>query len=187
MKTLVLNGSPRKSGDTVAMISELTRHLEGEVRIISAYHDRISPCVDCRYCWENDGCAINDGMQEVYQAMKEYDNVIIASPIHYSQLTGQLLGLFSRFQCYYAAKKFRGSPVELKRKNGGLILAGGGDGSEKAAIDMACLLFKVMNVNFIGSVTSLNTNETPACEDETAKRGARELAFELNRLHACAE
>lgn len=66
-------------------------------------------------------------MQGVYRAIIEFDNVVIASPIHYSQLTGPLLSLASRFQCYYAARKFRGSPVELKRKNGGLILVGGGN------------------------------------------------------------
>jgi multimeric flavodoxin WrbA len=114
LKTLVLNGSPRKKGDTVSLLTELTKQLEGEVKIVSAYHDNISPCADCRYCWEHDGRSIHDDMQEVYKAVEEYDNIVIASPIYYSQLTGELLSLASRFQRYYAAKRFRGDAVNTR-------------------------------------------------------------------------
>ena len=34
MRTLIFNGSARKNGDTQSLIEELTRQLEGEVRII---------------------------------------------------------------------------------------------------------------------------------------------------------
>ena len=54
MKTLIINGSPKKNGDTAALIDELLRHLEGEVRIISG-DDSISPCIDCRFCWKKNG------------------------------------------------------------------------------------------------------------------------------------
>ena len=62
MKTLILNGSPRANGDTVSLIKELTKKLPGEYKIVNAYHCDVSPCVDCRYCWELPGCAIADEM-----------------------------------------------------------------------------------------------------------------------------
>ena len=62
MKTLIINGSPRKNGDTMVLINEFLKNLNGEVKLINTYYDKISPCIDCRYCWSNSSCAINDEM-----------------------------------------------------------------------------------------------------------------------------
>ena len=64
MKTLIFNGSPRVHGDTVSLINRLTKSLEGEYRVVDVYRSNISPCIDCRYCWENSGCVIKDEMQD---------------------------------------------------------------------------------------------------------------------------
>lgn len=73
MQTLILNGSPRKSGDTVSLIRIITEKIVGEYKIVDAYKCNISPCLDCRYCWENNGCVINDEMQEIYKYIQEYE------------------------------------------------------------------------------------------------------------------
>ena len=98
MKTLILNGSPRISGDTAQIIKKITEKIYGEYKIADAYRLNISPCVDCRYCWEKQGCDINDEMQELYAYIQDCDNVLIASPIYFSELTGKLLDLGSRLQ-----------------------------------------------------------------------------------------
>ncbi len=48
--------------------------------VVDSYNCNIRPYIDCRYCWENVGCSIKDEMQEVYDYIKECDNVLIASP-----------------------------------------------------------------------------------------------------------
>lgn len=48
MKTLILNGSPRKEGDTVNLINKVIENLNGEYKIINAYDCEIHPCIDCR-------------------------------------------------------------------------------------------------------------------------------------------
>lgn len=96
MKTLIFNGSPRKNGGTATLIKELKSCLPGEVFIVESYRADISPCVDCRYCWTNEKCAIDDEMQNVYRHIDEADNIIIASPIYFGELTGSLLNLMSR-------------------------------------------------------------------------------------------
>ncbi len=101
MKTLIFIGTPRKNGDTMALVNEFTNQLEGEYKIIDAYDCDIQPCIDCRYCWKNDGCCLNDEMQEVYKYIQECDNILIASPLYFSQLTGQLLAITSRLQTYF--------------------------------------------------------------------------------------
>ncbi|MBK5246491.1 MAG: flavodoxin family protein [Peptostreptococcaceae bacterium] len=72
MKTLIFNGSPRTNGDTAILINEVIRNLQGDHKIIHAYDCNIKACIDCRYCWKNEGCSQIDGMQEVYNYIQEY-------------------------------------------------------------------------------------------------------------------
>ena len=183
MKTLIFNGSPRKSGDTVCLISEMQKYLAGEIEIISSYYDNISPCFDCRYCWKNAGCCLDDDMQAVYAYIKECDNIIIASPVYFSELTGSLLNIFSRLQCFYTARYFINKPVEQKSKNGVLILAAGGDGIHTKAESTANTLFKFMNTKRVANVFSLNTNNIPASEDKQAVQSAHDAALLLTGLY----
>ncbi len=128
MKTLIFNGSPRPKGDTAGLLGLLKEDLAGEYRQVDAYRADISPCVDCRSCWTRKGCAIQDEMQEVYAYIQACDNILIASPIYFSELTGRLLDVGSRLQTYYCARHFRQEKPIAKAKKGAVLLAGGGGG-----------------------------------------------------------
>lgn len=177
MKTLLLNGSPRINGDTASLIQAVRQGLSGEVKQLDAYRCKISPCVDCRFCWENPGCAIQDEMQEVYRYLQDCDNVLIASPIYFSELTGKLLDVGSRLQTYFCAQLFRKESPALKAKRGAVLLVGGGDGHMDKAYDTACTLLRHMNCQAIHKpVFSHHTNRRPAIHDGNALAGAESIA-----------
>lgn len=181
MKTLILNGSPRANGDTVSLVEKLTDALKGDIHIVNTYNCNISPCMDCRYCWKNDGCAINDEMQEVYSYIESCDNIVIASPIYFSELTGQLLNTASRLQRYYCARFFRNETPITKSKKGAVILVGGGDGHIEKPYETACILLHQMNCyNIHDAVYSHNTNEIPAVRDEKVLCGINSIARFFN-------
>lgn len=181
MKTLIINGSPRKCGETVSLINKLTEQLNGEYKIINAYYSNISACVDCRYCWSNDGCAINDEMAGIYDYIEDCDNVVIASPIYFSQPTGKLLDVCSRFQTYFAAKHFRNEVPLAKAKKGAVILVGGGDGNSQKAYETLCGILNHINITEIYKlVGSFNTNEVPAIEDDNVITEIKNIADFLN-------
>ena len=177
MKTIIFNGSPRKEGDTVSLINKVIENLIGEYKIINVYDCEIQPCIDCRYCWDNTGCCIDDKMQEVYEYIQECDNILIASPIYFSELTGALLNVGSRLQTYFCARFFRKTiPIE-KPKKGGVILVGGGDGNSIKAYDTACCLLHHMNTyDILPAVVSHNTNDIPAYENEVAMIGVIDIS-----------
>ena len=176
-RTLILNGSPRAQGDTVGLIDLVTRDLPGEIKLVNTYRCDISPCVDCRFCWKHRGCAIQDEMQEVYDYLETCDNVLIASPIYFSELTGKLLDVGSRLQTYFCGKMFREEAVLRKSKRGAVILVGGGDGNPAKAYETACTLLRHMNCHEIHElVCSHGTNERAAREDVQAVLGARAIA-----------
>lgn len=181
MRTLILSGSPRKHGDTAALLGAMLEHLQGEVVRVDAYGSGIAACIDCRYCWEHPGCAVTDGMQEIYEQLDTFDNVIIASPLYMSTLTPPLLGIASRLQVYYAAKHFRGETLVHRRKRGVLILAGGGDGGKGPAVDAAGIIFRHFKAGCVAEAASLRTNRVPAKEDMAAIEAARAAALLLNK------
>lgn len=179
MKTLILNGSPRINGDTASLIRIVTEGLTGEYKVLDTYHCAICPCVDCRYCWEHSGCAIQDEMQDIYDYIQQCDNILIASPIYFSELTGKLLDVGSRLQTYFCARFFRGEQPIPKPKKGAVLLVGGGDGHMDKAYETACTLLRHMNCqNIHEAVCSHGTNTRPAAADEQALMGIQSiLAF----------
>jgi multimeric flavodoxin WrbA len=180
MKTLIINGSPRESGDTAALLEQLRRRLNGDIAELSAYRADITPCLDCRACRTAKGCVIDDDMRALYA--DDFDNVVVASPVYYSLLPGPMLSLASRFQPMHNAMYFLGDPIKPRPKRGGLILTAGGKGNESGALRIARVLFKMMNATGFEehTVISKNTDTLPASEDTDALEGVGELANWLN-------
>jgi len=180
MKTLIINGSPRKDGDTQALINKFSEHILGEVVVVSAYYDKIATCTDCRECWKKRGCIVEDDMAKIYA--DDYDLLVIASPVYMFNLTGPLLSLASRFQAYYAATRFLKNPILRRKKQAALLLVAGGDGGSWPAIETAKLIFKIMNAKFDenNAALSLKTDTLSAKDDEVALEKVREIALRIN-------
>ena len=183
-KTLILNGSPREGGNTAALIALLKGQLEGEVMEISAFRSGIAPCVDCRACWTTAKCAVRDGMQTIYD--DDFDNVVIASPVYYGTLPGQMLSLMSRLQPWHAAKFFLNKPLELREKRAAVILTAGGKGNADMALHHVRALCRMLNATGFEEhwVCSPSTDTIPADQDEKAVADVLALAQWLNGENA---
>lgn len=181
MKTLIINGSPRKHGDTQALIDAFVSGLGGEYRIISR-EDGISPCIDCRYCWTHDGCAVQDAMQNVYACLADCDAVVLASPVWFSSLSGPALDIGSRLQTYFARRFFRHLPSPLTKKRGVILLAGAQPGTELGPIANAKTILGLANIakDDITVVCSMHTDTIPAVMDTAALDAARAAACALS-------
>jgi multimeric flavodoxin WrbA len=183
MKTLILNGSPRLSGDVAAMLTVLRENLNGEIVEISAYRDNITPCIDCRKCQISPGCAIRDDMDIVVS--NEFDNVIVASPVYYGLLAGPLVSLASRFQFYHSAKTFLQVPIAVTPKLGAVILAAGGSkGNADGALPLARVILRMCGakLSIDNIIMSAHTDVSPAKDDTTAAEEIRELAERWNKI-----
>ncbi len=173
MKTLILNGSPRKNGETAALLAAL--ELPGEVAQIDAFSAKVSPCLDCRYCRTHAGCCIRDEMQDIYRQIEESDCIILASPVWLESLPGPLMTLASRLQCVFSAVRFQGQPKPGGKK-GAVILTAGGSGCG-GAYRIAEMLLRQMGVRGeIPLVSSVHTDRIPAVADEDAIAAAAKLS-----------
>lgn len=178
MKTFILNGSPRQNGNTSVLINRMREILIGEVLTFSAYYDNIKPCVDCRYCQQNNCCNIQDRMQDIYRCANDFDNVVIASPVYFGLITGPLFNILSRFQvCYQNNGKF---PVYGKPKKGAIILTAGGTSTTKEAERISVTMLRTMNARLIGTTISARTDTLPAADDTAALLQAEKIAEEFS-------
>ena len=179
-RTLIVNGSPRPHGNTVALIEEMKKTLEGEVIEISAFRSNIAPCVDCRGCVKTAKCVVRDEMDTIYA--DDYDNVVIATPVYFGTMPGAMLSLLSRFQPQHAAMFFLDIPRGISPKKAGLILTAGSRKNEDRAMHHVRCMFDMFNARgYEGyEVISNNTDEVPSDQDGAAMAAARRLGEYLN-------
>ena len=107
MKIVVLNGSPHKTGNTTALVEAFEKGAASaghEVVVCPVGTMNIKVCLGCEYCHtKGEGaCIQKDDMQNVYPELNSADMVVIASPIHYFTVSGQMQCTISRF---YAGMK----------------------------------------------------------------------------------
>ena len=184
MKTLIINGSPRKDGDTAKLTQILKQNLSGDIIEISAFYDDIRSCFDCRTCWEKEGCATPDDMQKIYD--DSYDNVVIASPVYTSNLPGPIINIQSRFNFLYNNKKHLNFVPEHKNKIGAVILVAGGckspDIKEDTSLQTAKNILIRMHATLPDEniITYLSTDVAPAISDQTTIDKVTQLAKRLS-------
>ncbi len=105
MRILALNGSPRPNGNTKGMVEafrEGAATAGHQVDVVDVCRLKINGCLACEYCHtKGQGtCVQKDDMQKVYALLKEAEMLVIASPIYYHGISGQLKCVIDRF---YAA------------------------------------------------------------------------------------
>ncbi len=130
MNILVLNGSPRKEGNTAAMVEAFAagaREAGHQVDIVPVCQKKIAGCLACEYCHTkgNGKCVQQDDMQQVYPLLEQAQMIVLASPVYYHSFTGQLQCAINRI---YALDK----PKNLKKA--ALILSSGSDNVYGGAI-----------------------------------------------------
>lgn len=88
MKACILMGSPRKKGNTAALLDPFCQQLEAEgaqCQTIWLYDREIQPCIACRACqrdWSVFGCSRRDGMGEIFEQILACDLLVLATPIY---------------------------------------------------------------------------------------------------------
>lgn len=124
MKVIGINGSPRKDGNTAAMINAVFRELETEgigTELIQVGGELLHGCTGCRSCFsmKNGRCVIEDDIiNSCIEKMVEADGIILGSPTYFSNLTPELKALIDR-----AGYVARANGEMFRRKVGASVVA----------------------------------------------------------------
>ena len=104
MKIIGVNGSPRKNKNTAII---LKKALEGaqscgaETDLIHLYDLEYKGCISCFACKLINGgsygkCAFKDGLTPVLEKIADADAIILASPIYFESVTGNMRSFMER-------------------------------------------------------------------------------------------
>lgn len=141
MNIVILNGSPRKNGNTEIMVDTFLKGAEksgNQVQKFNLGEMKVAPCLGCSYCLSHDGeCVQKDDMKTILEAVDTADMLVLASPIYWFSVTGQTKCAIDRL--YARARK--GFHIQYT----GLLLDSGAEG----VFDSAISLYKATN-SYVG-------------------------------------
>jgi len=112
MKALLLMGSPRKRGNTAALLASFRSELEAAgagTETLRLYDLDIRPCLACRRCqedWSVFGCPQPDGVPAVFDRVLDCDLLVLATPIYSWYCTPPMKALLDRL--VYGMNKYYG-------------------------------------------------------------------------------
>lgn len=148
MKVLLINGSPRKDGNTSIALSEVAKQLSVEgidSEIVWIGNKPIRGCIACGQCKEQalGRCVFDDDVcNRISGKFAEADALIVGSPVYYGQPNGALLSIIQR--AFYS----NGANISGKPAASVAVCRRGGATAVFEALNMP---FQMMNMPIVTS------------------------------------
>ncbi len=99
MKILLINGSPRKNGNTAAALAEMARMFESEgfeTETVQIGAEAIRGCVACGGCRRLGKCVFDDAVNAIAPKFEAADALIVGTPVYYASANATLTALLDR-------------------------------------------------------------------------------------------
>lgn len=192
-KACILMGSPRKNGNTNAVLTPFAAALANhnyECEIIRLYDMKLEPCTACRKCqedWSIFGCSRCDDMQQIFDSLLASDLIVLATPIYSWYCTPPMKTVLDRM--VYGMNKFYGEKVgpSLWRGKPLALITTCGYRPENGAdlwergIKRYC---KHSGLNYIGMLAERHLGyKTVFMDDEKAARAAEFAEFAASKAN----
>jgi multimeric flavodoxin WrbA len=190
MKVVGFIGSPRKSGNTAALVGEVLRGARDNGAETIAYNINqlnIRGCQACYKCQTPDGkCVQKDDMAKLYDEINSADAIVIGTPVYMAQVTSQTKTLIDRFFAFlYPAPETAGNfKTKLGKKKTVTVYA---QGQPDPSIFADCFNLTEGILSFIGfdikkRITAPGArNQTDAKENAGLMKNAYAAGVELTK------
>ena len=121
MKIVAVLGSPRPQGNSASLARQFlaaARELGAEVQEYQLNKLNFQGCQGCRTCkTKSEACILEDDLAEVLAAIKAADLLVLASPVYFGEITGQMKLFFDRTYSYlnpdFSSRLPAGKPAVL--------------------------------------------------------------------------
>lgn len=179
MKVLLINGSPRKNGNTFTALCEIAKTLQAEgieSEIVWIGNKPVRGCIACGTCkMKNDGrCVFDDDVcNSISAQFAESDGFVFASPVYYGQPNGALLAIMQR--------AFFSNGANLQNKPGAAVTICRRGGAT-AAFEALQMPMQMMNMPLATSQywnIAYGREEGQAAQDTEGMQTMRTLAHNL--------
>jgi multimeric flavodoxin WrbA len=186
MSVIGINGSPRSSGATAALVYEvLAGAAECGVgtRIFHLGEMAFSGCTACMGCRETARCAIDDDMRPMYEAIERNAGrraLVIGTPIYFDHVSAQLKAWLDRLYAYTYTKF--GERMFPKGYDAAIVLTFDWDKADAyRCVEewLADRLRAYHAIRILGSVTLCNATASPLSDRPDIAHQAREMGRRL--------
>lgn len=127
MKVLIINGSPRKNGNTALALAEMEKVFleEGiETETIHIGNMDIRGCIACGTCVKTGKCVFDDIVRELSAKFEQSDGLVIGAPVYYASANATLMAAVQRlFQSSRFDKTMKVGVAVASARRGGLTAA----------------------------------------------------------------
>ncbi len=98
---IILNGSPRKKGNTSSLVNSFTEGAKSSGNNVTEFFLNDMNIHGCKGCFgggknPDSPCSQKDDMDKIYPPYKNADIVVLATPLYYWTISGQLKTAFDR-------------------------------------------------------------------------------------------
>ena len=133
---VILNGSPRRKGNTAALVAAFTQGAEAAGHQVTTFFLEELDLHGCRGCFGGHSsqpcpCVQKDDMAKIYPAVKASDVVVLASPLYYWGFSGQLKLALDRL---FALEEGEGNLLRGHGRASALLMAAEGNGFADALL-----------------------------------------------------
>ena len=123
MKVLIINGSPRKGGNTAIALAEMEKVFEAagcEVEILDIGNKVIRGCVACTSCYQTGKCVFEDEVNAAAPKFEAADALIVATPVYYASANATLIAFLDRlfYSTHFDKRMKVGASVVVARRGG---------------------------------------------------------------------
>ena len=123
MKVLMINGSPRKDGNTEIALKEMEKiFLQSgiETETVQVGGQDIRGCIACGSCHKTGQCVFDDLVNETAKKFEEADGLVVASPVYYAQANATLVAFLQRlfYSTRFSKRMKVGAAVAAARRGG---------------------------------------------------------------------
>ena len=123
MKVLIINGSPRKNGNTGIALEQMEAVFaeEGiEVTSVQVGHEVVRGCVACNGCAKLGRCVYDDCVNQLAPLFEEADGLVVASPVYYGSANATLVAVLDRlfYSTHFDKTMKVGAAVACARRGG---------------------------------------------------------------------
>jgi multimeric flavodoxin WrbA len=132
----VVNGSPRRAGNTSILVERLCAGAHDGSATVDVFRLNdlaIRPCQACGVCGQSAeaDCVIDDDMQPIYDAVRAADALVIASPIYWWSVSAQTKLFVDRCEALGGPE----GSILRDKKIGVVLVYGGKDAVSSGAVN----------------------------------------------------
>ena len=129
---VILNGSPRKNGNTSALVRQFAAGAQSAGHTVTEFFLDQMDIHGCKGCFGGHSsrdcpCVQRDDMAQIYPAVKACDVVVLATPLYYWTMSGQIRTAIDRL---FALEEGDGNLLRGHGRAGVLLMAAEGNGFE---------------------------------------------------------